>query len=583
MRKVVFILIFLSLVIKLYSYWRIKRLLFSPIGGTASYPIVVDSDHNGYNEIIFSIYRCWQIWEYRPINQYYLVYADTGGYPGNIPGIETGNFEPKDVGDIDQDGLVDLVGPNVENVNDSFFPLVTTQESPDYHSYPESLSWWYRTSNEYTFSYTYYFTPDLDNDGKNEILTYESWDSCPIVIIENISNNTNIPVWRKVNYGSGFAFGDFDGDRLKEFVTASPGSSGRVFVFENTGDNQYQLIKVDTVRLPNGIDVFSGNDVDNDGKPEFFVGFAQVVDDKFIWDFYLYMWEAVGNNNYERMLIDQTRISLNISSTGRRSKCGDIDGDGVEEIIWATPMILFCYKAIGNNQFQRVWWWRQDHGDDEEVNINIYDLNKNGYNEIIVQGSGRTSIFEVEAVQVLRPNGGEIFSGNSQEVIRWKTFYPPRCDSLSLYYSTDNGRTYHLIASGIPGRETTYLWQVPNISSDSCKIRIVAYGPGWQFDESDGVFRIRETGIKEEISKTFHMDISRNLMKDEIRLNIDNLGDDLEIEIYNLSGRLIKNYYVKPAQKVILILDRNKERIPRGIYFLKLSSKNYQKIIKFIF
>ncbi|MEO0097733.1 MAG: T9SS type A sorting domain-containing protein, partial [candidate division WOR-3 bacterium] len=74
-----------------------------------------------------------------------------------------------------------------------------------------------------------------------------------------------------------------------------------------------------------------------------------------------------------------------------------------------------------------------------------------------------------------------------------------------------------------------------------------------------------------------------NLMKDEIRLNIDNLGDDLEIEIYNLSGRLIKNYYVKPAQKVILILDRKKERIPRGIYFLKLSSKNYQKIIKFIF
>ncbi|MEO0130797.1 MAG: T9SS type A sorting domain-containing protein, partial [candidate division WOR-3 bacterium] len=142
---------------------------------------------------------------------------------------------------------------------------------------------------------------------------------------------------------------------------------------------------------------------------------------------------------------------------------------------------------------------------------------------------------------------------------------------------------YHLIASGIPGRETTYLWQVPNISSDSCKIRIVAYGPGWQFDESDGVFRIRETGIKEEISKTFHIDISRNLMKDEIRLNIDNLEDDLEIEIYNLSGRLIKNYYVKPAQKVILILDRKKERIPRGIYFLKLSSKNYQKIIKFIF
>ncbi|MEO0118765.1 MAG: FG-GAP-like repeat-containing protein [candidate division WOR-3 bacterium] len=558
MRKIIFILIFLSLVIKLYSYWRIKRILFSPIGGTASYPIVVDSDHNGYNEIIFSIYRCWQIWEYRPINQYYLVYADTGGYPGNIPGIETGNFEPKDVGDIDQDGLVDLVGPNVENVNDSFFSLVTTQESPDYHSYPESLSWWYRTSNEYAFSYTYYFTPDLDNDGKNEILTYESWDSCPIVIIENISNNTNIPVWRKVNYGSGFAFGDFDGDRLKEFVTASPGSSGRVFVFENTGDNQYQLVKVDTVRLPNGIDVFSGNDVDNDGKPEFFVGFAEWAGGH-AWDFYLYMWEAVGNNNYQRTLIDRIRMD----ELGRRSKCGDIDGDGIEEIVWSIGGQVRVYKAIGNNQFQNVWFWRNDHGYPPTSIVNIYDVNGNGYNEILVSGYDHTSIFEIEAVQVLRPNGGEIFSGNSQEVIRWKTFYPPRCDSLSLYYSTDNGRTYHLIASGIPGRETTYLWQVPNISSDSCKIRIVAYGPGWQFDESDMVFRIRETGIEEKFFKTFYINISQNPI-----FSFD-LSVESEIKIYDIKGNLIKKEKIKDGKKTKIFLKEMKS----GIYFIEIGNK----------
>ncbi len=586
MRKVFFILIFLSLIIKLYSYWRIKRILFSPIGETGSYPIVIDSDHNGYNEIIScscfgDSFWGWGIWEYHPINQYHLVYADTEVYPPP-PGMEKGNFDPEDVGDIDEDGLIDLVGRNVESFNDSFYMVLTTQESPDYHSYPESLSWWYRYYNEEAADAApIYFPPDLDGDGRREILFYPE-PVGKIYIFENINNNQNQLVYDTFSPAYSFAFGDFDLDGKIEFVTAWLGWLGRVFIYENTGDNQYQLVKVDTVRLPNGSDVFSGNDVDNDGKPEFFVSFAKVADNKYTWDFYLYMWEAVGNNNYERVLVDQTSYSITLPG-GNRSKCGDIDGDGVEEIIWATSLILFCYKAIGNNQFQEVWWWYQDHGDDEELVTNIYDLNKNGYNEIIVQGSGKTSIFEIEAVQVLRPNGGEIFSGNSQEVIRWKTFYPPRCDSLSLYYSIDNGRTYQLIASGIPGRETTYLWQVPNISSDSCKIRIVAYGPGWQFDESDGVFRIRETGIKEEISKTFHIDISRNLMKDEIRLNIDNLEDDLEIEIYNLSGRLIKNYYVKPAQKVILILDRKKERIPRGIYFLKLSSKNYQKIIKFIF
>ncbi|MEO0135383.1 MAG: T9SS type A sorting domain-containing protein, partial [candidate division WOR-3 bacterium] len=194
---------------------------------------------------------------------------------------------------------------------------------------------------------------------------------------------------------------------------------------------------------------------------------------------------------------------------------------------------------------------------------NIYDVNGNGYNEILVSGYDHTSIFEIEAVQVLRPNGGEIFSGNSQEVIRWKTFYPPRCDSLSLYYSTDNGRTYHLIASGIPGRETTYLWQVPNISSDSCKIRIVAYGPGWQFDESDMVFRIRETGIEEKFFKTFYINISQNPI-----FSFD-LSVESEIKIYDIKGNLIKKEKIKDGKKTKIFLKEMKS----GIYFIEIGNK----------
>ncbi|MCX8015647.1 MAG: VCBS repeat-containing protein, partial [candidate division WOR-3 bacterium] len=424
------------------------------------------------------------------MNRYELVFADTGAYP-YPPGITTGNFRPYDVGDIDGDSLTDLVGPNVER-RDSTFYLVTTQESPNYTYYPSFLSWWFRTSNSAP-GYTYYFTSDLDHDEKKEILTFVKTDSIRLTLIENVSNNQNIPVWRRFTYGPSYAFGDFDQDSLRDFVTANLGSSGEIYFFENTGNDQYERFCIDTVYLPNGTDVFSGQDLDGDGKPEFFVAFYSYGTGAF----YLYMWEAIGNNTYQRTLVDQKTITVSYS-TERKSECGDLDGDGIEELVWTTPTRLFVYKATGNNQFQQVWQWNNDHGGQiPSTKVNISDMNNNGYNEIVVSGNNKTSILELEAVRLLRPNGGENFSPNSQQLIRWQTFYPPRCDSLFLFYSIDNGRTYIPIASGISGSDTSYLWTVPNVSSDSCKVRIIAYGPGWQYDESDAVFRIATTGIDE--------------------------------------------------------------------------------------
>ncbi|MEO0099281.1 MAG: T9SS type A sorting domain-containing protein, partial [candidate division WOR-3 bacterium] len=546
-----------------------KRVCFLPTGNydELCYLICYDTDHNGLNELIFervirTYVSAWMVWEYRPFNRYELVFADTGAYP-YPPGVTTGNFRPYDVGDIDQDGLTDLVGPNIEKPQnpDTFYNLVTTQESPNYFYYPESLSWWYRHTNNAAISQPFYFPPDLDSDNKNEIM-FVTYPPLGVVIFENVSNNRNVVVWNTTQglTACSFTFGDFDGDGHREFVTAGLESSGKVYVYENTIDNQYEKTWVDTVRLPNGLDVFSGQDLDGDGKSEFFVGFAVVGA-----TFYLYMWEAIGDNTYERTLIDQKTISVS-RTTGRRSKCGDIDGDGIEELVWATPTYLFVYKAIGNDQFQQVWQWYQDHGNDECLIVNIFDMNKNGYNEIVVGGSGKISIFEVEAVRLLRPNGGENFSGNSQEVIKWQTFYPPRCDSLSLFFSQDNGRSYEVIATGIPGSDTSYLWQVPNLTSDSCLIKIVAYGPGWQYDESDGVFRITAVGMEEGYGQKppGRFEIYPNPASSHLAIRLLPTVD--RIRIYDVCGKLVQEI-LKPNKNLISL-----KGLTSGVYFLKIKT-----------
>jgi len=292
------------------------------------------------------------------------------------------------------------------------------------------------------------------------------------------------------------------------------------------------------------------------------------------------MWRATGNNTFQRDLIDQVQYGVS-TTTGRGSKCGDIDGDGRDEIIWATPTRLYVYKATGSNQFQQVWQWTQDHGTDETLIANVFDMNNDGYKEIVVGGSGKTSIFEVEAVRLLSPNGGEIFHPDSTEFIRWQTFNPPRCDSLSLFYSTDNGRNYTMIAHNISGNDTSYLWTVPNANSDSCKIKIIAYGPGWQYDESDGVFRITTTGIEESSMfqvSSFMLQVSPNPVKSlsVIRYSLPAKGK-VTLQLFDISGKLVKTLVnqEKTVGNYSLIWngsDDNNREVSEGVYFCILKT-----------
>jgi hypothetical protein len=575
-----------------YGQYQLKRITFLTPGSYYGHRLVCgDTDNDGLNELIFNIdsYNILQAWEYRPTNHYELAWMVIGGQPPPPGGILVGNFAPNDIGDIDRDSLPDLVGPNQEWVyskNNTTYYVASTQESPNSSSYPESLNWYYRYSIQDNAS-TFYFTNDLDKDERKEIMKAVPTFELGLTVWENVGNNQNQIVWncttRTVD-GFNFTFGDFDLDDTTEFITAGLGSLGRVFVWENSGPDSYELIFVDSVRRPNGSDVFSGKDLDGDGKPEFFVNFAQSVGGN--WDFYLYMWETTGNNTYERTLVDMIRRN-NFWYT--RSRCGDLDGDGIEELVWSTQTHISIYKATGNNQFQRIWEWQNDHapGGPDVAFVNIYDMNKNGYNEIIVSGSGKISIFEVEAVRLLSPNGGQNFLPGDSVLIQWQKFYPPRCDSFSLSYTTDNGRTYQPILNSIPSTESTYTWNVPNTPSESCRVKVIAYGPGTQFDESDALFTIQPSGLEETqvIDQPLRLEIKPNPFKTKTLIRLNKPTEKLiTFKIYNSSGKLVKTLILYPKQSAIAWDGTNEQgkSLPNGVYILKLESENLELIEKLI-
>ena len=253
-----------------------------------------DSDHDSLPELISyagtiqpSNPLRHEVWEHQGWNRLCLVFADTGEYP-EPPGITTGNAIPFAAGDIDGDGLTDIVCITVEPDSidpDKFYDDVITIESPDSFSYPCSLSWYYRCGNNFAIPFLTRYLPDFDGDGNKEV--FSATPSLGTCIWENVGDNQNELVWRDTTHAfSCVTLGDFDMDGKMNVASASAGSSGITSVWECTGDDQYQVVYQDTVRQPNGTDAFMTNDIDGDGKPEFYVAYENVPRGKI----YLHMW-----------------------------------------------------------------------------------------------------------------------------------------------------------------------------------------------------------------------------------------------------------------------------------------------------
>jgi hypothetical protein len=599
-KRLVLLMIGWATAVAATSMRRVARVQSGPYIGSDGRVVCCDSDHDSLPEMFFRTGTIHptdplrnEAWEHLDWSRFSLVFADTG----TLPGTTIANPIPFAVDDVDDDGLTDIVCISTEDRDSGrFYCIVMTLESPDSFSYPCSLSWYYRYSGNGAIPIPTYYPPDLDDDGRKEIFCgTPTMGGC---VWENAGNDQNELVWQdSVHDGYRLAFGDFDLDGRMDLATSGLGSAGVVSVWECTGDDTYEVVYQDTVYQPNGADVFTTDDIDGDGKPEFYVAYENVPRGKM----YLYMWEMVGDDNYSRTLVDS--VSFSGTDWGRISECGDIDGDGIDECIWTTPDIIKVYKAVGDNDLEEVWHWNNDHGGFRSLVSTVYDINNDGYNELITAGNAKISSFEIDAVDLVSPNRGTYDIGDTVP-IRWVAHSPPRCDSISLLLRVDTLWHYQTIARGLPGTDTLYRWVVPGFPPDTGRFVVVAYGPGWQYDISDSVVRFTAGGVAEgarNVPLQWSLSVSPNPARGAFTVRYDVPGKwgqsqplrgQTEVQspfstvpvfalgIYDADGRLVRSLSeggVAPGRYEVRLPSGS---VPAGVYFFRLDTPGFRSVKK---
>lgn len=72
--------------------------------------------------------------------------------------------------------------------------------------------------------------------------------------------------------------------------------------------------------------------------------------------------------------------------------------------------------------------------------------------------------------RIEKPNGGEIIPGGSVYEMIWHMI-PVVYSEIDISYTTDGGETWHAV-NGKPGEGNVFYWNVPNVDSDRCRVRI---------------------------------------------------------------------------------------------------------------
>jgi hypothetical protein len=215
---------------------------------------------------------------------------------------------------------------------------------------------------------------DLDNDGPQEISFRPNYGV--IYVFENTGDNAyelacTIPSPESLldNY-TDYIWGDFDSDGRNEVITV--GSRGGVLCYENAAPDSFAFVWRAFVSRWNTFWLVGPVDLDNNGILEFYCMSASSSG-----GYYVYGFEADGDNSFNQFWT----VSLAGNTwNGGNLALQDFDGDGKQELMVCSNYYLVIYGLQANGMLGPVYLKRDVYGTPF-----TYDTDRDGFGEIFFE------------------------------------------------------------------------------------------------------------------------------------------------------------------------------------------------------
>jgi hypothetical protein len=130
------------------------------------------------------------------------------------------------------------------------------------------------------------------------------------------------------------------------------------------------------------------------------------------------------------------------------------------------------YDTIANNLTvaDTIYNWIIPLINSESCQILIQMIDSTG---LAILQDANDNYFTVRTIKMIIPNGNEIWQGGSNKIIKWQTYTGITFLHYRLLLSQDDGATFtDTIAHNIASFESTYIWILPNINSNQCRVKV---------------------------------------------------------------------------------------------------------------
>jgi len=203
-------------------------------------------------------------------------------------------------------------------------------------------------------------------------------------------------------------------------------------------------------------------------------------------------------------------------------------------------------------------------------------------------------------VTVIYPNGGEVIETGDTISIHWAASDNRGVDSVSIYFSSDAGVNFQVIAHGEPN-DSTFEWIAPSLLSDSCLIKVVAYDPGLLTgeDTSDNLFSVKDyTAVDDkgdepgDNAPSYIFSLEQNYPNPfngttTISYSVAK-ASHVDIRIFDTSGRLVK--VLESGDKApgrYSVVWRGKDLkgkdVASGVYFCRIKAGKFRQTRKVVY